>query len=185
MKKKMYVLVLLGFVLFFLGCSSFKQIHNKDKLIYFNEFLVVVNVFSKSGEQMIMMNGVGKNNDLSKLSKVNRDEFFISFYNNYAYSPLILNLESNYKDFVNCFGYDISWYNKYLLNDITDKPESIDEIELEDGFYVKLEYYKLLNDIKVEYVNYNIENCLYDVSIEISYKQKKVIVNRIALFLDK
>lgn len=184
MIKNMSVLLLLVFTFFFLGCSSFKQIHKKE-LIYSNEFLVVVKVFSKSGEQMIMMNGVGNNNDISILNKININEFFTSFYNNYAYSPLILNLESSYKDFVNCFGYDISWYNNYFINDLTDKSEFVYDVELEDGFCAKLEYYKLLNDIKVEYVNNNIEDCLYDISIEISYENKKAIVNRVALFLDQ
>lgn len=185
MKRKIYILLVLLFNLQLFGCKTFKQIDSAEQLEYSNNYLITVTVFPKENGHLLIMNGVGDKNHLSTFNKENIEEFFKSFYFTYAYSPLIIDLESSYKDFVNCFGYDISWYNKYYINDLTNKPESVYEIKLEDGFNVKVEFYRLLNDIEIKYVDQNIKHCLYDISLEIDYVKKESFIKRVALFLDK
>lgn len=185
MIKKIYIILILLFNLQLFGCTTFKQIEKVEQLEYSNSYLITVTVFPKDKGHSLIMNGVGDENYLSSFSKESVDDFFKSFYAIYAYCPLIIDLESSYKDFVNCFGYDISWYNKYYINDLTNKPESVYEIKLEDGFNVKVEFYRLLNDIEIKYVDRNIKHCLYDISLEIDFEKKESFVNRVALFLDK
>ncbi|MBW3520481.1 hypothetical protein [Flavobacterium sp. NKUCC04_CG] len=180
-----YALVLSFFMCYFSGCNSYYKINAKKEVGNALKYLVVVTVSSKANGDIMMMNGVGSKKKLSMLSKKSIDDFFKTFYNNYAYSPLMIDLENGYKEFVNCFGYDMSWYNEYYINDLTKDPESISEIELGDGFYVSMEFYRLLDGIEIKYVQIDLGHCLYDISLEIDYKKKISIVKKVALFLDK
>lgn len=185
MIRKIYALLLLLFNLQMFGCTTFKQIEKVERLEYSNSYLITVTVFPKGKGHLLIMNGVGDENHLSSFSKESIDDFFRSFYAIYAYSPLIVDLESSYKDFVHCYGYDITWYNRYYINDLINKPESVYEIKLEDEFNVKVEFYRLLNDIEIKYIDQNIKHCLYDISLEIDFNKKESFVKRVALFLDK
>jgi hypothetical protein len=56
---------------------------------------------------------------------------------------------------------------------------------LKDEFNIKVEFYRLLNDIEIKYIDKNIKHCLYDISLEIDFNKKESFVKRVALFLDK
>ena len=171
-------------ILQMVSCSPIRQMSETKEFVYSDTYLMHITVFPKEKGKVLMMEGVGLKKDLDFLNTKNIDAFFISFYTEFAYSPLIIDLETNYKDFVNCFGFDISWYKKYFLNDLTDKVVSKQTVQLEDGFNVSVEIYRLLNDIEVKYVKDGFHSCIYDISLEMELEKKKQIVKSIALFLD-
>lgn len=185
MKRNLCILFVLLLNIQLWGCNSVRQNRKTQEIEYSNNYLISVTIFPKHKGHLLLMNGVGDRNYLSTLNKESIDDFFKSFYATYAYSPLIVDLENSYKDFVRCFGYDISWNNIYYINDLTKGPESVYEITLEDGFVIKVKFYRLLNDIEIKYEERNIEHCLYDISMEIDYNKKESFVKKVALFLDK
>lgn len=171
-------------ILQMVSCSPIRQMSEKKEFVYSDTYLMHITVFPKDKGKALMMEGVGTKKDLDFLNTQNVDEFFKSFYAEYAYSPLIVDLEISYKNFISCFGFDISWHKKYFLNDLTDKAVSKHTFLLQDGSNVTLKRYRLLKDIDVKYVNHDFHSCIYDISLELELEKKKQIVKSIALFLD-
>lgn len=170
------------------ACSSSKktqepQYATEEQLRqYTGPYYVSFTFFPKNTHPMTM-GGIGNLFDVELLKRDSLDNFIESFYNQLAYAPHILNLEYGYKETLSCLGYDINWYSKYYIADITSDLIEEHKFKLQDGNYVNVRIYKVLGDLDVKYVE-DFEGCITSSSIELDINKIKSI-DKVAVLLDK
>src|SRR5699024_9339049 len=132
--------------------------------------------FLPSNSYLMIMGGIGNNFDVNQLKKDNLENFIESFYSQLVYAPHIMNLEYNYNKMLSCLGYNITWYSKYHIFDITSGLIEKNSLKLHDGNLLSIRIHRVLGDLKVEYVK-GFKDCVMSSSIEFDINKIKEIDN--------
>lgn len=174
------------FVLFLVsGCSSVNMNNVKyatelELQKYYGTYYITVTFLPKNSHLMIM-GGVGDTLDLSLLNKNSLDQFINDFYEQLVYFPEFID-DYDYKTYINCLGYEITWDVKYANDPIYSNIIEETKLRLEDGVYVIIKKYRVLGELKVQYVS-DFEKCTYSNSLELDIRKIKTI-DKIAILLD-
>lgn len=182
MIRKGIMIVIIAMLLF--ACGSFKPQEN-DKIPsseYTGPYYILFEYFPEDSHVMTM-GGIGDTFDLESLQQNNLNDFVESFYNHLAYAPHILNLEYGYKKKLNCLGYDITWFKKYYIADISGDLIKEHNLTLEDKSNVNFRVYRVLEDLDVKYVA-EFKDCFQSSSIELNI-DKIESIKKAAILLDK
>lgn len=184
MKKYVILIVALFFIV---SCNSYKK--NKDSYVsgkelknYTGPYYVVFS-FSPPKSHLMIMGGIGDSFDVNQLKKDNLDDFIESFYKQLAYAPHIMDLKYSYNKIISCLGYNITWYNKYHIFDLTSDLLKEVNLELGDGNLLNIRVYRVLSALNVKYIS-DFNDCIEPSSIELDINKIKSI-DKIAILLDK
>ena len=129
----------------------------------------------------MIMGGIGDSLDLSLFDKSSLDQFINDFYGQLVYFPEFID-DYDYKTFLNCLGYKISWDVKLANDPIYSNIIEENKYRLKDGVDVIIKKYRILGELKVQYVS-DFEKCRYSNSLELDIRKIKTI-DKIAILLD-
>ena len=177
-----YTITIIATILVACGSSKTKYATEAQVRQYTGPYYVIFDFFPENSHSM-SMGGIGNTFDVGLLRKDNLNIFIESFYNQLVYAPHILNLEYSYRKKLNCLGYDISWYRKYYIADITSDLIKEYKLKLEDENYINIRIYRILEDLDVKYVE-DFKDCITSSSIELDINEINSI-NKVAILLDK